>query len=199
MKKIIFLVLSIILIFPVVVNAAFSDVSGHWAESYINELTEKKVINGYTDGTFKPQNTITKGEFLKLIMTASLPEFDFSKSKVEFEHWAAPYVKVAENYGAIKKGKINLSNIDTPISRIEVVEILSLSDVVIRQIERLNPTSLKGIFYDVEGVLTAEQTSLLTHAVCRGFINGYEDKTFRPNNNLTRAEVSKIISVYMGK
>ena len=58
MKKIVFLAACFIMIFPLVVNAAFTDVEpGHWAESYINELSEKGIINGMGDGTFAPKNT----------------------------------------------------------------------------------------------------------------------------------------------
>ena len=44
-----------------------------------------------------------------------------------------------------------------------------------------------------------KQTILLSHAVANEIIGGYPDGTFKPNNNLTRAEVSKILSVYMSK
>ena len=98
MKKVIMLVLILMLAFPMIVNAAFSDVATeHWAKEYIDKLTSSKVINGYPDGTFRPSDTLTKGAFLKLIVTASLPEVDFSYGPKDFDHWAAIYVKVAEN------------------------------------------------------------------------------------------------------
>ena len=133
MKRIFALVIVLLLIIPMVVNAAFSDVSENlWAKEYIDKLTTSKVINGYPDGTFRPSDTLTKGAFLKLIVTASLPDVDFSYGPKDFDHWAAVYVKVAENYNAIEKGTITKENIDEPITRIDVIKILSSCDINIR-------------------------------------------------------------------
>lgn len=197
MKKMILLVLSIMLLLPVVVNAAFSDLAeNHWAAPYIDELSSKNVINGYPDGTFKPDDTLTKGAFLKLIMTASMPETNFEQAPRDFDHWAAGYVKVAENYAVLEIGDIIAENIDEPITRIDVIKILSLCDINIREREQLSVDYLD--FSDIAD-LTVSESILLGHAVAKGIIGGYPDSTFRPQNNLTRAEASKILSVYMNK
>lgn len=196
-KYVILAVMAIMMIIPMVVYAAFPDVAtDHWAAGYINELTEKGVINGYDDDTFRPENTLTKGEFLKLIVTASMPHLDYTIAPRDFEHWAAGYAKVAENYSAVTKGSITAENIDTPITRMEVIEILSVCDINMRKSEQKTADVLN--FSDVSG-LTLKQTILLSHAVASDIIGGYPDGTFKPNNNLTRAEASKILSVYINK
>ena len=198
MKKSLMLILiGVLVLIPMVVNAAFPDVaSTHWAAGFINELTDKGVINGYNDGTFKPENTLTKGEFLKLIVTASMPHLDYSLAPKDFEHWAAGYVKVAENYSALEKGVINSSNINEPITRIEVITILSLCDINMRENAQVSADMMN--FSDIND-LSMREFILLSHAVGNGIINGYNDGTFKPYNNLTRAEASKILSVYMNK
>ena len=198
MKKIVALLVVLILAIPMVVNAAFSDVvEEHWAAGYINELTQKGIINGYTDGTFKPNNTLTRGEFLKLIITASIPDLDFSKVTPKYYHWAASYVTVAENYGVIEKDQILGTNIDKPISRIEVIKILSLCDINIRGARNL-PNENALSFRDIDG-LSEKEAALLSHAVSKGIINGYSDGTFKPNNSLTRAEATKVLSIYINE
>lgn len=198
MKKIILLAICIFAILPMAVNAAFTDVpEDHWAYTYINELSEKGVINGMGNGIYAPNDTLTKGQYMKLIMTASLPNFDFSKVQKDFDHWADGYVKIAENYEVIEKGEINESNINEPISRIDVIRILSSCDIVIRKFPQIVSEDLNDIFYDTNE-LNEMNKFMLMHAVGKGIINGYNDKSFRPNNNLTRAEVSKILSIYMG-
>ena len=83
MKKSLVLMLVFLIVFgTVVTNAAFSDVESHWAKTFITELTNKKILNGYPDGTFRPNNVLTKGEYIKLIMQASLPEFDFLNASI---------------------------------------------------------------------------------------------------------------------
>ena len=48
-------------------NPAFTDVAGHWAEAYIAEAVNLAFINGYTDGSFKPDQAITRAEAMKII------------------------------------------------------------------------------------------------------------------------------------
>ena len=198
MKKFLMIFISVTLILiPIVVNASFSDLDqNHWAEKYINDLTNKKIINGYPDGTFKPEGTLTKGEFLKLIMTASLPELDFSAVETDFDHWAGAYVEIAESYGVLQENEININNINEAINRIDVIKILSLADINIRENTQKTLPYLE--FNDIEGISDSELV-LLGHAVAKDIISGYPDGTFKPNNNLTRAEASKILSVYISK
>lgn len=195
MKKCLAIVLLVtILMLPVAVYAAFSDVpSDHWASGYITELSGKGVINGFPDGTFQPSGTLTYGQFIKLIVSASVEGVDFNLVDSDIDHWAAPYLKVAQNYGAVEEG-ITAERLDQPISRIEVIKILGLCDMNMRLHEQQSVEDL--LFTDISNTTVAEKI-LLSHAVASGIINGYTDGTFKPDNQLTRAEASKILSVYM--
>lgn len=46
---------------------SFSDIEGHWANQYINSAAEKGWVTGYSDGTFKPDQAITRAEFMTLV------------------------------------------------------------------------------------------------------------------------------------
>ncbi len=48
----------------------FSDIQGHWAQPCIEGLTQQKIINGYSDGTFRPDNSVTRAEYATLLVTA---------------------------------------------------------------------------------------------------------------------------------
>lgn len=197
MKKILIVLMILVVVLPMTVLAGFSDVaSNHWANAYITKLSDSGVINGYPDGTFKPDATLTKGAFLKLIVTASLDGIDFTQVAGDFEHWAAPYVKVAENYGVLEKDAITKENIDEPMSRIDVIKVLSLCDINMRGRDQKALDYLT--FSDIDDLDTASEI-LLSHAVANEIIGGYPDGTFKPQNNLTRAEASKILGVYMEK
>ncbi len=52
----------------------FSDISGHWAEEVILTMAGQGIISGYPDGTFRPENNITRAEFLTLLMRTLKPE-----------------------------------------------------------------------------------------------------------------------------
>ena len=46
---------------------AFSDISGHWARSYINAAAQLGIVGGYKDGTFRPSNNITRAETVQMV------------------------------------------------------------------------------------------------------------------------------------
>ena len=79
----------------------FSDISGHWAESTINKWKDKGIIAGYADGTFKPDNPVTRAELAKILTEAfelkektSLEEYD----DMDSSSWYYPYVQCSEKY-----------------------------------------------------------------------------------------------------
>lgn len=49
-------------------NKAFNDIKGHWAESVINQVVKKGIMNGYPDGTFKPDKPATRAELASIIV-----------------------------------------------------------------------------------------------------------------------------------
>ena len=171
---------------------SFKDVnSSHWARKYIIDLTSNNVINGYTDGTFRPEGTITRAEFIKLVVMATLPDWiDIKDAESNFNHWASKYIWIAERYGLIKSGSVNIENIDKPITRIEMVRIIVKADLTMKGNDLETKEKVK--FKDVIS-LNSDDLLLLKHACTKGLITGYTDNTFRPYNNMTRAEAATMI------
>ncbi len=193
MKKIFLLTLCMVMLIPLVVNAAFSDVpAGHWAETYINELTSNGVINGYPDGTFGPEGTITRAEFIKLVIADCMPDWlDITEAENKMDHWAGGYVSIAETYGVVEKGSITSKNIDEPITRMEMAKIISVADMVFKDHEAQFDKK-QDDFADTL-LLSYDDLYLLRHAVNRGLITGYPDGTFGPDKSMTRAEAATMI------
>lgn len=92
--------------------ADFSDVAGDYAHyEAITALVDQDIINGYEDGTFKPENTITRAEFSKLLAVSSAPSgYAFSAKTTAFPDiadmnanhgWAVPYISYAVSTKAI--------------------------------------------------------------------------------------------------
>lgn len=196
MKKIIAICLMIfILSIGVCYAVTFSDVSGHWGESYINSIADKGIINGYPDGTFKPNGTIKKGEYLKLVMTAFIPKFDWTQPNVKYNHWSSIYIEKAEREGIIEEGEIDATTANEEITREEVANILAKCDILLAN----NPQQKEEMeFYDISE-LSEESMTYLAHCVARGLITGYDDATFKPYKTLTRAEVATILYRYLNK
>ena len=194
MKKIfVYLFLASFFLFQSSVFAvSFRDMNAsHWAYKYVITLTNNKVINGYNDGTFKPEGTITNAEFIKLVVMAALPEWiDINDAESNFEHWASKYIWIAERYGLVKTGSITLENIDNPITRIEMVRIIVKADLTMKgnSLETLEKVKFKDVIS-----LNSDDLLLLKHACSKSLITGYTDNTFRPNSNMTRAEAATMI------
>ncbi|MBR3280439.1 MAG: S-layer homology domain-containing protein [Clostridia bacterium] len=196
MKKLFFVSMIVcVLLVSVCFAVTLTDIAGHWAEPYITELTNKGIINGYEDGTYRPEGEIKKGEYIKLIMVASLPEEDWQAPGYKYDHWASIYIQVAEREGIIDEGAITEANANDPITRGEMVEILGKCDIILRG---TGQESTEMEFYDVSK-LEAKQLAMLSHCVAKGLIAGYEDYTFRPLKTLTRAEVATILSRFLAK
>ena len=106
MKKIISLVIMTTLVLSAMslnvfaVDDNFTDIKGHWAEETIVKFKDKNIISGYPDGTFKPDNSVTRAEFAKIIteafdlQTKSMLNYD----DVEAEKWYYPYLECSAKY-----------------------------------------------------------------------------------------------------
>jgi len=195
MKKVVTLmmtliILSTILLMPVYA-ATFSDLeTGHWAYEYITTLADSGVINGYTDGTFRPSGTVTRAEFLKLVMTPCIPSYvDIEDANTTLSHWAGAYVWLAEQYGVLQQGEYHDENLNEAITRIEMARLISKADLIMmktRQERAATP------FTDIANC-TIEELSMLRHAYNTGLITGYEDGTFKPDKTMSRAEAATMI------
>jgi hypothetical protein len=66
----ILLVISMLISITMPVFAQTSDITGHWAAAQVNDFLEQGIIQGYEDGTFKPDNNITRAEFVAVLNRA---------------------------------------------------------------------------------------------------------------------------------
>ena len=96
-------------------DAAYSDIAGTSCEGAVNVLSALKVVDGFTDGTFKPEQTVTRAQMAKLVVTA-LGVADYATAKTSKytdmgnAAWAIPYVEYASNLNIVNgvgNGKFN--------------------------------------------------------------------------------------------
>ena len=196
MKKIIAMLMSFSLILSVITVSAieypqkFYDVAkDHWAFEQIAELTNRGVINGYTDGSFKPNNTVTRAEWAKIMVgTAGIPVTDttpyFSDTQ---NHWALSYINAAKPYlTAYADGTYRP---DQAIVREDVtMAMVRLKGYDLSAVD----FSVLSKFTDMDSVSNNIKTYVAI-AVEKGLISGYEDNTFRGQATLTRAEAATLL------
>ncbi len=167
----------------------FSDIEGHWAKNWINKAVGLGFVSGYDDGTFKPDRTITRAEFSKLLNGALKTE---KKSSIGFtdvknSEWFYDEVRKSIAAGFFSGYENNTFRPNNPIKREEVAKVVS-SAMTTGGVDGEGATLLS----DYNTVQEWAKPSV--NAVYnKGYILGYPDKTYRPSKALTRAEAVKII------
>ncbi|HBC92980.1 MAG TPA: hypothetical protein DCZ10_08810 [Pelotomaculum sp.] len=182
---------------PVVQNPAgdLQDISGHWAESNIKELVARGVVSGYPDGTFLPDNTITRAEFSVILVKAFGLTLQDGKVFADTSgHWAEEYIATTTAYGIVSGYDDSSFGPDDPITReqmaVMLVKALKLSPAEgDSQTQFADRDSISDWAMDAVAIATQE-----------GIMTGYPDNTFAPQGSATRAEaVTAIISALNNK
>ncbi len=163
-----------------------SDINGHWAEDNIKKLVSMGAVNGYTDGTFKPNGTITRAEFATLLIKAFGLELQSGKVfKDTDKHWAKDYIATAQYYKIVNGYDNENFGPDDYITREQMT-------VMIVKIAMLSNVSSENTFADSKDISNWAKDAVST-ALAKGIISGYGDNTFRPKGLATRAEAVTII------
>jgi len=164
----------------------FSDIDEHWAKDYINGTTEKNIINGYPDGTFRPNNNVTREEFASLLVRVldleNNSEMVFSDT---LDRWSTEDISTAAYYEIIKGYDENKFGPEDFITREQMA-------VMIARALDLEEGSGDGGLNDIQNASSWARDSIVA-VVNEGLIEGYPDGIFKPMNNLTRAEAVKVI------
>ncbi|WP_281887253.1 S-layer homology domain-containing protein [Paenibacillus sp. YYML68] len=117
-------------------TALFGDVSGHWAESGIRNALELRIVDGYPDGSFRPDASVTRAEFIK--MAAQALKLPIGKAG-EGADWYKAYVAATEEAGISHSSDFNGGDLNAPISRLEMARIAARSVESGLQVKEYNP------------------------------------------------------------
>ncbi len=183
MKKFLILML-VFMMAGSLVFADFSDVTeNHWAYEYIENMIDRGVVSGYEDGSFKPDNSVTRAETARMLCDiADLPEGEGVYADVTEDLW---YYEYARDCGVYMDCKEQFNG-DAPMTR----EGLASALVLILGAEDKESTSAEG-FADFEDI---KNPAAVSAAVDAGFVSGYEDGTFRPEGEITRGELCSMLA-----
>lgn len=202
-------VISISLLPATVFAATFKDVpSSHWAYSQIAEMSQRGVINGYPDGNFYPENTVTRAEFAKIMtVAAGLPISDYSIyfDDLKQNAWYIPYINAARYYLNGYSTTFDLWGFKIPNRPDPQATLYLPEQAAVREDIAVALVKLKGYSTDEadESILTTmfddvssisyEAKEYVAVAVERGLVSGYDDRTFRGQATITRAEATAML------
>ena len=189
----------------------FKDIEAYdWAKDAIQSLYAKEIVNGYSDEKYGPENNITRIEFICMFsrllryydtqsiekgMVYYYQDYDESHySKKDYDYLMRCYGVLEDNPDISSLGfnelvdvfGVGILDMNKPITRAEVV---ALMDVFIGEDD------------DTECELTDIDNSKFRRSIIKaysnGLITGYPDGTFKPDNQITRAEMSVILNRYI--
>lgn len=168
----------------------FNDIeSVSWARDSIEALARRGVINGKADKIFAPNDTVTREEFVKMVVlalniTAEDTSCDFTD--VRDDAWYKEYVGKAVRSGLVNGRGDGTFGVGESITRQDIAVILW------NGIKSKAESKSAAEFIDNDDVsdYAKEAVNAMRYL---NIIDGYDDNTFRPNNAATRAEAAKLL------
>lgn len=167
----------------------FKDIKGLYSENYIRHLHDMGALNGYPDGTFKPKNSVTRAEFVTMLLNALKLEKKAAKAKGfkdTGKHWAKNAISTACEMKIVSGFKDGTFKPDKTVTAAEAVSIITrlliFRNAVSKEIPELNK---KHWAYDS-----------LKKAFTAGLIIKADPiyKGFKADGSLNRADCAMIIS-----
>jgi hypothetical protein len=175
-------------------NINFKDINNHWAKKYIISLNTNKIINGYPDNTFKPDNHITRAESFTILSKAFYKDYKTDntisytfKDSNDIPNWSKPY------FNLLFENKIVYGGINTYVYPKAYMTRLDFTIYISKILNLDKPTDNAIINFNDNEYIEDWSIIPIYNITKLGIMSGYADNTFRPNNKITRGEISKII------
>ena len=155
----------------------FTDVAqGQWFYDSVRELSSTGTVNGYPDGSFRPQESVSVGAALKMILIAA----GFGEQAPDGDHWASGYARLAVMEGMISAA--DAADLDAPASRLLTAQAAA-------QAAGIEYSYGPSPFPDTEDGFVV---SLYEEEIVKGSPDGGR-LLYKPNDSLTRAELCTIV------
>ena len=175
-------------------NISLSDVEGHWANDAIKNMVKKGVIKGYVDGTFKPNASITRGEFAALLARTfklerigqNYPFIDVLEDK-----WYTDSIVALYELGITKGRQDSTFGVNEWITNEEICTMLNRTITVLQL--KLVETNPSGITF-TDNHQISSYAKQAVHALTKlGVVVGRPDGSFGPQASTIRAQVAVML------
>jgi len=167
---------------------AFADLASHWAAADVLFLAGQGIVQGFPDGTYRPEQPTSRGEFLALLARqvgiAPLSEGPTPVAAVPTDHWAVPVLRAMAVAGVVRSSEGDPLDLDGAVTRREMARWIVRA-------KGWDATPVDTWLTDVPG---NPEAAALAGAIAHGIFNGYPDRTFRPGGGATRAEVAAAVA-----
>ncbi len=172
---------------------SFTDLSGHWANKYIESLASKNIIKGYGDGSYRPDQVISRAELISIIARAQNLSLAVMGEKPDFSDyqdipwWALEAVLAAKEHGLISGCPDGSFQADRAVTRSEMAVILA------RLTGETKPITSFDLPYPDSHEIPAWAREAFVRIYQRRLLNTFTG-ALEPNRPLTRAEAAALIA-----
>lgn len=170
---------------------SFTDTSAHWAEKSIIKAVKAGIVQGYEDGSFKPNNKVSRSEYLVMIMRyIGIEEQDASlsfKDEDRIPTWAKASIAASVKLGIVTGYEDGTFQPDKDITRLELV-------IMAARAMKLDTSNVMNTGFADDSHIPSWAKGIVAAAVKAGIVNGKGNNQFDPNGTATRAEAIKIIT-----
>ena len=180
---------------PYNVGHKFTDIQDYWGATYVDFLYNADITTGYSDGTFRPNQNISRAQFaVMLYRYLKLDESKYASVNLPFADlgsipaYAIPAVKALYTEGVItgseKNGKLYF-NPDSALTRAQAAAMIGRTQA--------KGYTLADLTFSDSASIPAYAAYYIRAMVGQGVISGYSDGTFKPHSNITRGQMAKIL------
>jgi len=172
---------------------AYSDVlSEHWAYAYIKELSDKELLSGYPDNSFRPDSNIKRSEFITVLSKIISPNTDVSCTS---GHWSEGASNILKAKNILRLEEYVSFDPEKKITRLEVVKLLTRSVTGFSE-DMLKKMPENSDFLDISKY-SSEEKRIVNILVKLGVLSGYPDNTLKLEGVLTRAEATSVFCKFI--
>lgn len=161
----------------------------HWAASTINAYVSRGIMSGYPDGTFRPEASVTRAEFVKMVNSVfgyNTPAA-ISFPDVSASYWGYDEIAKGVYAGYVNGDESGKFNPDAPLTREEAASIIC-------RIKGLAPNQSASSNYTDSSRIASWAAPYVGAATQFGYMQGNGDGTFNPTKALTRAEAATVLA-----
>jgi hypothetical protein len=176
--------------------ANFSDLQGYWGEPYVSTLADRTIIGGFPDGSFRPNNNITRAQFAAIAAKALNLPTSSSRNFVDVpaKYWASGAIGAVSSSGLVTGYPDGTFRPEQEITRAQALVILAKA---MKNAES-NPTALSR-YSDADAVPDWAKESVTKAATANIIVNFPESTKIEPNRLATRGEVAALVYQALSK
>lgn len=171
----------------------FSDVPpSHWAYEFIMDLANRSIVDGYDDGTYKPENKVKREEFVKMLLyTAERFEGGYTSSftDVIYGAWYYDFVACAENLKIVNGIDETTFGVGANVSRQDAAVMIC------RAFDIATEDRTSYLKYNDSTDIADYAQGAVSALTDMGILEGDDDNKLNPRSHASRAEIAKLLSM----